>query len=162
MGWKATGTWHGYYSYDPVPDGPEPPARVAFGMRLEQSWLFGSLRGEVWDEPPGPPERGVIEGRVSGGGVFLLKRMPVYQLWWDGQLVTFAEYLRRVFNLPLDGPVPHPPIRYTGEYRAAEDGLTGTWDFAPGTTQVFSRGRVWAFDTPVASGSWAARRSAGP
>jgi hypothetical protein len=162
MGWKATGTWHGHYEYDSVPDCPDLPARVGFGMRLRQSWPFGSLAGEVWDEPPGPPDRGVVEGRVSGGGVFFLKWMPVYRMWWDGRLVTFAEYLLREFDLPPDEPVPHPPIRYTGEYRAAGDELAGTWEYPPGTTRVISRGRAWAFDHPVGSGRWVALRVPAP
>jgi hypothetical protein len=49
MGWKATCTWHGHYTIDPDPECPDLPVRVGFGMRLEQSWLFGSLLGEVWD-----------------------------------------------------------------------------------------------------------------
>lgn len=162
MGWKATGTWHGHYVNASVPECPDLPARIGFGMRLEQSWLLGSLRGEVWDEPPdGMPGRGVVEGRVSGGGVFFLKWMPVYHVWWGGRLVPFAEYLLREFDLPVDGPVPHPPIRYTGEYRAAGDELVGTWEFAPGITEVVSRGQLLTFDVPQGGGSWAARRSAG-
>jgi hypothetical protein len=94
MGWKVSGTWRGWYAYDHSPDGPELPARVGFGMQLQQSWLFGSLSGEVWDDPPGPPDRGVIEGGVSSGGLFFLKWMPVYRMWWEGRPVTFAEYIQ--------------------------------------------------------------------
>lgn len=159
MGWKATGSWHGYYSYDPVPDCPELPTRVGFGMQLQQSWLLGSLKGEVWDEPPSPPDRGVIEGRVSSEGLFFLKWMPVCYLWWDGRPVTFAEYMQREFDTPVDEPVPNPPIRYTGVYRAAEDELSGTWEYAPGAIQFVSRGRVLALDLTPCSGSWTARRS---
>src|SRR4051794_15650122 len=98
MGWKATGIWHGLYELALMPDRPDLPARVKFGMRLEQSWLFGSVRGEVWDEPPhGMPGRGVIEGRVSGSSVFFLKWMPVYHVRWEGKLMTFSEYLLREF-----------------------------------------------------------------
>ena len=109
MGWNATGTWHGYYSFDSVVVVPDLPVRVGFGMRLEQSWPLGSLKGEVWDDPPdGMPGKGVVEGRVSGGGVFFLKRMPVYYVWFDGRSVPVAEYLLREFDLPLDEPVPTP------------------------------------------------------
>jgi hypothetical protein len=160
MGWTATGTWQGYYKYDPMPDAPDLPTQVKFGMRLAQSWLFGALSGEVWDEPPGPPDRGTIEGRVTGDGVIFLKRMPVYRMWWNGRLVTLAEYLLQEFNRQVDKPIPHPPIRYTGKYRAAEEVLEGTWEFVPGTTRFTSEGRAWAFDNPPASGSWAARRAA--
>jgi hypothetical protein len=128
-------------------------------MRLQQSWLFGSLTGEVWDEPPGPPDCGRIEGRVSSGGVIFLKWMPVYHVWLDGRLVPFADYILREFDLTADEPVPHPPIRYTGEYSPAMDELAGTWEFAPGSTQVVSGDRAWAFDNPVGSGTWSAQRA---
>jgi hypothetical protein len=86
------------------------------------------------------PGRGVIEGRVSGSSVFFLKWMPVYHVRWEGKLMTFSEYLLREFDLPLDEQVPHPPIKYTGEYRPPEDELAGTWEFACTTTEVVSRG----------------------
>jgi hypothetical protein len=127
-------------------------------MRLQQFWLFGTLSGEVWDDPPGPPDRGVIEGHVSGRSVSFLKWMPVYLMWFDGRLLTFAEYILRIYDMPVDDPVPHPPIRYTGEYLAGSDELTGTWEFAPGTTQFVSEGRAWSFDIPAGSDTWMAHK----
>jgi hypothetical protein len=105
------------------------------------------------------PGRGVIEGRVSGGGLFFLKLMPVYHVWWGARLVTYAEYLLWEFDMPADDTIPHPPIRYTGAYRPDEDELVGRWEFAPGITQFSSRGQLQVCDAPVGSGSWSARRS---
>jgi hypothetical protein len=159
MGWKAKGTWHGYYSFDLVPDCEDLPARVGFWMQVEQSWLFGSLRGEVWDDPPhGTPDCGVVKGRVSRGGVFFRKWMPIFYVWSEGRPMPLAEKLLRDFGMSLDQPVPHPAILYIGVYDPATDELAGDWEIPADTIEVISKGQRLIFDMPACTGRWMARR----
>jgi hypothetical protein len=158
---KATGSWAGHYTYDPVPDCPDLPTRTGFGMRLTESWLLGTLRGDVWDEPPGDVSvRGAVGGRATPGGVFFLKRMPAYLVWRREGLMPLGEYLAAEFGLFLDRPVPHPPLRYTGRYRAGGEELAGTWRFAPGVTRVLCGGKPHEIRIQECRGKWEARRRA--
>lgn len=163
MYWKAEGLWHGHYAFDSMPDCPVLPPSVEFGMRLTQSRFFGLLRGEVWEEPPdGMPGRGVIKGRVTRTGISFVKRMPICYVWYDGQSVPFAEYISRTFGMNLDAPIPHPLIKYVGEYRPDEDELTGTWTFTRRPRVSICDGQPLIFEAAEGSGRWVARRSRDP
>lgn len=161
MGWKATGTWRGHYSFDPNPDCPDLPDQTGFVLRLRQSWLFGSLTGDVSDEPPhGVPGLGTIEGRVCGDVVEFVKRMPEYCVWWEGRLTPLAEYLA-VFGHHLDVPPLPLPLKYTGRYQPATDELVGRWEFAISKTTVLCDGNLLDLLVPAGGGRWTATRSAG-
>jgi hypothetical protein len=161
MGWRATGVWHGHYTFDPQPECPDLPEQVGFEMRLQQSWLFGSLTGEVRDEPPhGVPGCGTIEGRVSGDQIEFLKEMPDFYVWYDGRSMPLDEYLTK-FDLRLDVPPSPLPLRYVGRYLSASGELTGTWRYAVGKTTLLCDGNFLDLEIPAGGGRWSARRVPG-
>ena len=157
---KVTGVWHGRYWYDPREDGGDALPNTAFRMRLKQSWLLGSFQGEVWEEPPyGATEKGYIEGRITEDGVFFLKRMPVYYVWFGGRTVPLKEHLLARSGLTLDTHPPHPPIKYSGTYSSERDELEGVWEFAPVAVNLLSQGHVLPYGPVKCSGKWMAQRA---
>jgi hypothetical protein len=161
MGWNATGTWRGHYSYDPNPDLPDVPERTGFVLRLKQSWWFGWLTGEVSDDPPhGMPGLGSVEGRVRADRIEFVKRMPEFHVCHEGRSTPLAEYLA-AFGHHLDESPPHAPIHYTGVYVAATDELVGTWEIRAGRMTILCEGGLLGLDLPAARGRWTATRSPG-
>jgi hypothetical protein len=133
--------------------------RTAFGMTLKQSWVFGKLSGDVWEDPPhGMPGRGVIAGHLTRTGVYFLKWMPIFHVWKDGRGVPLEDYLREESGLVLDEPPPHPAIKYEGVFRGEGDELEGTWEIVPGRSLLLSQGQLLQSQTPPSKGEWTARR----
>ncbi len=161
MGWKATGTWRGHYSYDPAPQFQGVPDKIGFVLRLRQSWFFGSVTGDLSDELlHGMPDLSTIEGQVSGDQIEFVKRLPVHFVWLEGRLTPLAEYLA-AFGHQLEVPPQPMPLLYSGQYQPATDELVGTWKYGASAITTICDGQIVEMDVPAGGGRWTATRSAG-
>jgi hypothetical protein len=152
--WSITGRWRGSYTYDRTPENPQPGPAVPFRLQVKQGW-FGRFSGSVEDDPArGTPEMSTVQGTISGDQVEFLKHLPVFYVPDGARLLNLREYLESQCNLTLDRDVPPPPIRYHGRYDASTCQVAGTWRTGGGIVQFTSRGRLYDYPVPAATGTW--------
>lgn len=125
---KATGTWHGEYTYGPGYGPPMAGKSVPFVLSLTHSWpdrIVGYVRDDA--AKGGMPERGRIAGKTSGAKIEFVKTMPVsYVTDESGNVVERKAWLRREFGIENASVGPHQ-IHYAGTLDPDGQTMRGSW-----------------------------------
>jgi hypothetical protein len=152
------GNWEGQFSFDPNKVYPELPPPVSFVFTARSGW-FGSVVGEIQDNPELGLPAAAAQGRLAGIVLRFKKRYPTTYLYVSGRVVTLAKYLESEHGLRVDHPLSGPSIDYEGWCDYFDTSFSGTWYDGPRQITFRSGGKRRCIVFPAVSGRWSMQRS---